>query len=227
MTGSFAPAIAPGRAILINEASVATGVPARRINRLIDDAVLPGYACAKAGGRRALRAFAVPMVGFGASDGAKLSKNLRLEAMRLIGTFTRENWPRLLKEPAHADALRFESGRVAVALGEPVSEAMAGLNKWLAAQRRVVRDPDIRGGIRTIRGTRIGVYEAAGALAADGMDAVLECFPTLGREDLEAAALYAKVYPMMGRPRKRPLSSIHPNLRAVSETRAPPPVVPR
>ena len=58
-------------------------------------------------------------------------------------------------------------------------------------------------------------------------DAVLECFPTLSREDLEAATLYARVYPMTGRPRKRPFSNVHPNLRAVSEKRAPSPVVPR
>ena len=109
--------IAPGKAILINEAAAATGVPARKINRLIDDAVLPRSACVKLGSRRAVRAYAVPMVSFGATDGSKLSKGTRLKAMRVIEKFARENWPRLLDDPEHARPLRFESGCVMISLG--------------------------------------------------------------------------------------------------------------
>ena len=121
--------IAPSKAILINEAAVATGVSVRKINRLIDDAVLPKSVCLKLGARRALRAFAVPMVSFGASDGTKLSKSMRLEAMRMIEKFAKENWPRLRDDPEHAKLLRFESGCVMISLGEPVSNAIACLNK--------------------------------------------------------------------------------------------------
>lgn len=143
--------IAPGKAILINEAAVATGVPARKINRLIDDAVLPRSAWVKLGSRRAVRAYAVPMVGFGATDGSKLSKGTRLKAMRMIEKFARENWPRLRDDPDHARPLRFESGCVMISLGEPVSVAMAGLNRLNDAFRRIVEDPEIRGGIPVVR----------------------------------------------------------------------------
>ena len=193
--------IAPGKAILINEASVATGVSVRRINRLIDDAVLPKSACFKLGTRRALRAFAVPMVSFGASDGAKLSKNMRLEAMRMIEKFAKENWRILRDEPGYARRLRFESGCVAISLGEPVSAAMAGLNKLGDALRRIVENPEVRGGLPVVRGTRISVYEIADSLSADGLEATLEDFPNLKREDIEAAELYAKAHPRTGRPR--------------------------
>lgn len=37
MASSSTLKIAPGKAILINEVAAATGVPARKINRLIDD----------------------------------------------------------------------------------------------------------------------------------------------------------------------------------------------
>lgn len=201
MRGSSTAEIAPGKAILINEAAVVTGVSVRRINRLIDDEVLPKSACFKLGTRRALRAFAVPMVSFGASDGSKLSKSMRLEAMRMIEKFAKENWRLLRDEPAYARRFRFESGCVAISLGEPVSVAMAGLNKLEDALRRIVEDPEVRGGLPVVRGTRISVYEIADSLSADGLEATLEDFPKLGREDVEAAQLYAKAHPRTGRPR--------------------------
>ena len=200
MSTSPAADMAPGKAILINEAAVATGVSARKINRLIDDAVLPKSVCIKVGTRRALRAFAVPMVSFGASDGAKLSKRMRLEAMRMIEKFTKENWPRLCNEPEHARLLRFESGCIIISLGEPVSVAMAGLNQLSDALYRIVKEPKVRGGLPVVRGTRISVYEIADALLSDGLEIALEDFPVLSREDAEAAALYARAHPRTGRP---------------------------
>ena len=200
MSTSAATDMAPGKAILINEAAIATGVSARKINRLIDDAVLPKSVCTKVGTRRALRAFAVPMVSFGASDGAKLSKRMRLEAMRIIEKFAKENWPRLRNEPEHARFLRFESGCVMISLGEAVSVAMTGLNKLSDALHRIVKDSKVRGGLPVIRGTRISVYEIADALASDGLEIALEDFPALSREDVEAATLYATAHPRTGRP---------------------------
>ena len=200
MSTSPATDMAPGKAMLINEAAVATGVSARKINRLIDDAVLPKSVCTKVGTRRALRAFAVPMVSFGASDGAKLSKRMRLEAMRMIEKFTKENWPRLCNEPEHARLLRFESGCIIISLGEPVSAAMAGLNQLSDALYRIVKEPKIRGGLPVVRGTRISVYEIADALLSDGLEIALEDFPVLSREDAAAAALYARAHPRTGRP---------------------------
>lgn len=200
MSTSPATDMAPGKAILINEAAIATGVSARKINRLIDDAVLPKSVCTKVGTRRALRAFAVPMVSFGASDGAKLSKRMRLEAMRMIEKFTKENWPRLCNEPEHARLLRFESGCIIICLGEPVSAAMAGLNQLSDALYRIVKEPKVRGGLPVVRGTRISVYEIADALLSDGLEIALEDFPVLSCEDAEAAVLYARAHPRTGRP---------------------------
>jgi uncharacterized protein (DUF433 family) len=201
MPASTTTEIAPGKAILINEAAAATGISADKINRLIDDAVLPKSVCVKVGKRRALRAFAVPMVSFGASDGTKLSKGIRLEAMRLIERFAKDNWLRLRDEPEHAKLLRFESGCVTISLGEPVSAAMAGLNRLGDALRRIVEDPEIRGGLPVVRGTRISVYEIADAVSSDGIKIALEDFPALSREDVEAAMLYATAHPRTGRPR--------------------------
>ncbi|WP_299752838.1 DUF433 domain-containing protein [uncultured Tateyamaria sp.] len=201
MTNPNAHTISPSKAILINEAAAVTGVSARKINRLIDDAVLPKSVCIKLGSRRAVRAYAVPMVSFGASDGSKLSKGMRLEAMRMIEKFAKNNWPRLRDEPEHAKVLRFESGCVILSLGEPVSAAMAGLNRLNDAFHRIIEDQDVRGGVPVVRGTRISVYEVADALAIDGLETTLEDFPALSREDVEASALYVTARPRTGRPR--------------------------
>lgn len=193
--------IALSRDMSIAETAAVTGVSARKINRLIDDGLMPESAFKRVGKSRFVKAFAAPMVRFGAGDGVMLSKEARIEAMKTVARYTKSNWRRLVVDPDRALDLRFESGAVTVALGETVSSAMTGLGKLAAAHRRIAVDPDIRGGMPVVRGTRIGVYEVAAARVADGIEAVLEDFPALTREDVEAAEIYAQAHPRMGRPR--------------------------
>lgn len=185
----------------IAETATVTGVSARKINRLIDDGLMPMSSFKKVGKYRYVKAFAAPLVRFGAGDGAILSKDARVEAMKSVAKYTKTNWGRLVADPNQARGFRFESGVVSVALGEIVSITMVGLGKLAEAQRRVVADPDVRGGIPTLRGTRIGVYELAATLVADGIDAVLEDYPALTRKDVEAAEIYVQAHPRIGRPR--------------------------
>ena len=86
-----------------------------------------------------------------------------------------------------------------VSFGDYVREAMIGFNRLLDAQNRVVKDPDIRGGIPTIRGTRIGVYEVASLRLNEDADTILAHYPRLRRKDIEDAELYAKAYPIRRR----------------------------
>lgn len=199
MSRNGKPGIAPGEPVTIDEASVATGIPARRIGRLIKETELPKCFCPMLGNRRVLRAVALPMLSFVISGSLNLVKDTRLQIMRQIGKYAKENWLRLREDPGHAERLRFEAGCLLVFPGKQISEAMTGLNRLIDARPRVVEDPDMRGGIPTIRGTRVGVYEAAGSLAGYGMDIALEDCPALRREDLEYAAIYAKAYPIAAR----------------------------
>lgn len=205
--------IASSRDMSIAETAAITGVSAREINRLIDDGLMPGSTFKKVGKSRFVKAFAAPMVRFGAGDGVMLSKKTRLEAMKTMASYTKSNWRSLVVDPDRALDLRFESGAVTVALGETVASAMTGLCKLAGANRRIAIDPEVRGGMPVVRGTRVGVYEVAAALEADGMEAVLEDFPTLTREDVEAAKIYARAHPRMGRPRTARVG------RLVAETR--------
>ena len=59
----------------------------------------------------------------------------------------------------------------------------------------VVSDPDIRGGLPTLLGTRCGVYEVADLAAAEPVDRILEEYPSLTAELIQAAVEYARENP--------------------------------
>ncbi len=73
------------------------------------------------------------------------------------------------------------------------------------ARTFVITDPEVRAGEPVVRGTRIPVHVLAD-LARQGADheELLEDYPALTRESLDAALLYARMYPRRGRPRRAP-----------------------
>jgi uncharacterized protein (DUF433 family) len=74
-----------------------------------------------------------------------------------------------------------------------------------ARDELVVQDPDILGGTPVIKGTRLSVYAIAGRLAhGESVEELLGEYPYVTREQIEAAALYAKANPLRGRPGGRP-----------------------
>ena len=89
----------------------------------------------------------------------------------------------------------------------------------------VVSDPEILSGTPCFRGTRIPVYHIAWMVAnGDEIPAILEAYPRLDEEQVEAAILYAKAYPFRGRWKRRqawqeqrPISSSKTTLDALSE----------
>ncbi|MBK5965286.1 hypothetical protein CCR95_14625 [Thiocystis minor] len=57
---------------------------------------------------------------------------------------------------------------------------------------RITIDPRLMGGKPCIRGIRITVGAVTGLLASgESIDSVLECYPSLEREDIYAALAYA------------------------------------
>lgn len=204
--------LAPNDPILVTEAAAATGVPLRVIHRLIDENVIPRSARVMVAKRRALRAFALPMVTFSAAAGADLTSRLRRDCLNAIKDYTLKNWSDLLVRPDSAN-LTLTRGIMTLTLAKPVAVAMADLARLRAAFDRVETNAEIRGGMPVIKGTRVGVHEVASSLRVDGMDAVLADYPSLTRADVEAAALYAAAHPQRGRPAGTPS-----NRREVSRT---------
>lgn len=66
-------------------------------------------------------------------------------------------------------------------------------------------DPDILGGTPVIRGTRISVHAVLGRLdGGDSLDDLLADYPHIPRAAFEAAGIYARAHPPVGRPGGRP-----------------------
>ena len=67
------------------------------------------------------------------------------------------------------------------------------LQRLNAARDQVTMDDQILGGTPIIRGTRVPVYDVAASVAAGHpMERILSCYPSLSREQVELAALFAE-----------------------------------
>lgn len=92
------------------------------------------------------------------------------------------------------------------------------------AKEMVVSDPEVLSGMPCFRGTRIPVHYVAWMVAnGDAISSVLEAYPTLNEEQVDAAILYAKAYPFQDRwkrrqpwQKQRPISSSKTTLDALS-----------
>lgn len=109
----------------------------------------------------------------------------------------------------------FKIGALRIDLPISISQAVLRMAALAIAESEVIFDPEIRGGLPVVRGTRIGVYEIADLCKAETDDYILEQFPSLSRTLLEHAKLYAIAHPLPRRKgrsdRPRP-----PNLRTYS-----------
>lgn len=86
-------------------------------------------------------------------------------------------------------------------VSEPYEKALRYVN---ARDAYIVSDPEILGGTPVIANTRITVYSVLARLQdGESLDEIAGDYPVVPREAFEAAAIYAKSNPLMGRP-KRP-----------------------
>ena len=113
-------------------------------------------------------------------------------AVRLIKTWRdkRPNW----KIEHHFLTLNFDRF---------IADTLAEHDKLTRARAAVTEDPEILGGTPVIKGTRVPVYDVA-ASAASGvpMHQLQKAYPSLTRELIDLAILYAKATPPRGRPRQ-------------------------
>lgn len=96
-------------------------------------------------------------------------------------------------------------GPLTLDIGNNVDAVMEKLGQIERARAFVDCDPGVRGGEPVVRGTRITVamladLEQQGATREE----LLEDYPALTEESLDAALLFARLYPRRGRPRRTP-----------------------
>jgi uncharacterized protein (DUF433 family) len=183
------------------EAAWITGLSARTINATIDRGEVRPVGVARRRGvtSRKLGAAEVVYLIVRKRVGRSLSPQAR-----------RELYAKLLEQRRAAgdspDAdIELAGGLVRVEVKQAADE-MA--ERWAALQdaaELVVSDPEIRGGDPVLRGTRVPVYVIAD-LVAQGADTreLLEDYPSLDTEMIQAALAYAETNPRRGRPAKAP-----------------------
>ena len=70
-----------------------------------------------------------------------------------------------------------------------------------ARDRFIIRDPETKAGEPIVRGTRLTVSAIAARLnGGEAIEDVIEDYPYVPREAIEAAAIYARTHPRRGRP---------------------------
>ncbi|RUV82278.1 DUF433 domain-containing protein [Mesorhizobium sp. M1A.F.Ca.IN.022.05.2.1] len=128
-----------------------------------------------------------------------------------------------------ADAHRVTLGEIELDLGRVDQDLKKRLDRLRALHRLVESDDERPDPL--IKGTSIPVHMVAALARAQSVDEIIEDFPSLGREQVEAAIDYAKAYPKRGRPYparslKRALADLA-DLGAFDENVEPAEVTPR
>jgi uncharacterized protein (DUF433 family) len=125
-----------------------------------------------------------------------------------------------LLSPAGKRKLRQELGQVAGKPRHPAAVTIGALKVNVSLEVKTLRkrvaemekiwsfvsmNPEVRAGEPVVRGTRIEVHTLAD-LATQGapVEELLEDYPSLTPESLDAALAWARVYPRRGRPRRAP-----------------------
>lgn len=185
------------------EAAVVAGMSVRQVNKLIDEE-LPSRAIRRRDGRRFVT-FSGTVCLAARPD---MSGTLTSEARRSV-------FRALVRGERGEAAL---SATVSVDLTATIETVEGKITELRRSKRLVESDPEILGGRPCFKGTRIPVAQIA-ELLAQGADAdeMIEDYPTLTREMIDAAPILAKAYPARGRPRKRPWATNG----STSETRIP------
>jgi uncharacterized protein (DUF433 family) len=179
-----------------SEAAVVSGVPVKTVHREIDEGPLKPKR-RRPGSKRALSEQDLFYLAAAKGLDTRLVQ-LTSEGKDKLHDAIIVYWRS--KKPAKKELPVF-GGRLLLDLKLVLEEIRSRLERLERARAMVVEDPEIRGGEPCIRGTRIGVYELARMLEQGASeDEILEGYPSLKREQLELAKIFAQAYPRKGRP---------------------------
>ena len=146
---------------------------------------------------------------------------LQLEAngLRCLPLATRRQIARAVEAAPDLDIIPVSQGSALVIEIKSARKQMEGALRRLAqAERMAVSDSEIMKGTPVYRGTRIPVHAIADLLGqGTTVEEIIEGYPTLNREIVELAPVYAKAFPRRGRPPARPWARRQP--RRVTQNR--------
>ena len=192
---------APAATLTPREVAELSGAPKRLVEKAIEERVLTVRRRAprrgRRSGRRMLPAYAVAYAAVMAKLGLSLNVAQKKQLAGKLASLTPREVGTARVELA--PAVELDVGRLA---GKEMDRAEA----YRAARDQfIVSDEEIMGGTPVIRGTRQTVYSIQGRVDhGDPIEDILEEYPDLTREMVEAAITYARAHPFVGRPGGRP-----------------------
>jgi uncharacterized protein (DUF433 family) len=183
------------------EVAELSGAPKRTVEKAIERGVLRVRAArGRRGKGRSHRKLSTHAVAYAAIL-AKLDLKLSIvHQKRLFLRLARIKLPDISRARIElAPAVEIDVGRL-------IKDTMTRAERYRAARDALIEvDQEIMGGTSIIRGTRMTVYSVLGRIEhGDSVDDILAENPDLAREAIEAAIIYARTHPLMGRPGGRP-----------------------
>lgn len=183
------------------EAAVVSGVELKRVNHAIERMLPPRLVRRGRGG--GVSAEACFYIAFYHGSAAKLTAEERLLAIQEVSRRAEDEattslWTRLVRHCKVSD------GYVDIDLRPFLTQTHERWDRYLSARAAVTSSPDVLGGTAVIKGTRVPVYDVAASVTAETpVERILEAYPSLTKEQVELASLYAKANPPQGRPPER------------------------
>jgi uncharacterized protein (DUF433 family) len=190
----------PAAVLTPHEVAELSGAPKRLVEKAIEERILSPRSRLSPGMRRARRMLPVYSVAYAAAVKG-LDLNLTLKHKKRLARIIADT-----PTEALAKARAVIAPAVEIDLGRLVGDVVAKTEKYRTARDAfIVADEAIKGGTPVIRGTRMTVYSILGRVDhGDTIDDILFENPDLTRAAIEAAVIYARTHPLVGRPGGRP-----------------------
>jgi uncharacterized protein (DUF433 family) len=184
-----------------SEVAELSGAPKRTIEKAIEERILSvRLRSSRDAPRRRRRMLPTYAVAY-----AAIVKKLDL---KLTGAQKKRLITRLADlKPAAIHTARVELvPAVEIDIGRLVGDAIDRAERYrITRDASIVSDEAIKGGTPVIRGTRMTVHSVLGRIEhGETVDDILNENPDLSREAIEAAVMYARTHPQIGRPGGRP-----------------------
>jgi len=174
------------------EAAVVSRVTVRDVHRMIDEHILP-ESFYSTDPTRSFTSHACVFISFYFRSADRLTSEARQRAIRIASEPQRSFDSRLVQDEF-----------LTIDLGAFWKDVKESLERLQAARAIVVSDPEILSGAPVIRGTRVPVCHVAASVSSGiPIDRILSAYPSLQREQVDLAAMYAEANPQRGRPRLR------------------------
>lgn len=191
------------RTVSTAEAAYVTGLSPKVLNQAIDRGEVAAQRLRRRQVERRLGEPELVYLVLRRRVGPVLSKRFRSDLYRQLRSCYRSaDHERILRLPAK---LALADGAVEVSVHPAVEMVAERLEQLRKAEFLVASDREIRGGDPVVVGTRVPAYLIA-ELHRQGAthEELLEDYPSLTREHIDAAIVFAETHPRRGRPRRAP-----------------------